>query len=87
MKHVLSPGTSFCDANDYKKAPLSKVVLDYLRANIRQGCRVDHKMVAVQGSVISVPPYLQDICQPATHTVNARQQINSEVDFIIKIMY
>jgi len=44
-------------------------------------------MVAVQGSVISVPPYLQVICQPAAHTVNARQQIYSEVDFIIQIMY
>lgn len=71
---------------DYKKAPLSKVVLDYLRANIRQWCRKDHKVVAVQGSVIFMPPYFQVVCQPATPTVNARQQTNSEVDFIIKIM-
>jgi len=43
-------------------------------------------VVAVQGSVISIHPYLQVICQPATPTVNARQQTFSEVDFIINIM-
>jgi hypothetical protein len=75
----------FLKPNDCEKTPLE--VLDYLRAKIRQGCRIDYKVVAVQGSVMPIPPYLQVICQPAPSTVNARQQTYSEVGFTNKFMY
>jgi hypothetical protein len=56
---------NFLKPNDYEKAALE--VLYYLRAKIRHGCRIDYKVVAVQGSVMPIPSGNLSTC--STHCV------------------